>query len=86
MAEGKRTRRDKKTVLNEKIANAQEKIQGYQAKIDALNDEIAQYKDELADIDKAEKAAAKEAAKNELFKAVEASGLSIDEVRAKLGI
>lgn len=83
--------------LNAKIAKNAQAIAKVVEKLDALKEEEAELKKQLAAIDdakkKAEKAAAAKAKKaarakseKEILKAIHKSGLSLDDVKEKLGV
>ncbi len=96
MAE-KRHRSTKEEVLNTKLRKNEEARVKLQEKIDALNVQDAELRQQLKDLTdvkkKAEKAAEAKAkraeqkkAEKELMKAIQSSGMSVEEIQEKLGI
>ena len=90
-------RATKEEALNAKIAKNAEAIAKVVEKLEVLKEEEAELKKQLAAIDdakkKAEKAAAAKAKKaarvkseKEILKAIHKSGLSLDDVKGKLGV
>ena len=90
-------RATKEEALNAKIAKNAEAIAKVVEKLEVLKEEEAELKKQLAAIDdakkKAEKAAAAKAKKaarvkseKEILKAIHKSGLSLDDVKEKLGV
>lgn len=90
-------RATKEEALNAKIAKNAEAIAKVVEKLEVLKEEEAELKKQLAAIDdakkKAEKAAAAKAKKaarvkseKEILKAIHKSGLSLDDVKQKLGV
>ncbi len=96
MAE-KRHRSTKEEVLNRKILKNAEAREKLQEKIDALNAQDADLRQQLKELTdvkkKAERAAEAKAkrveqkkAEKELIKAIQSSGMSVEEMKEKLGI
>ena len=90
-------RATKEEALNAKIAKNAEAIAKVVEKLEVLKEEEAELKKQLAAIDdakkKAEKAAAAKAKKaarvkseKDILKAIHKSGLSLDDVKQKLGV
>ena len=90
-------RATKEEALNAKIAKNAQAIAKVVEKLEVLKEEEAELKKQLAAIDdakkKAEKAAAAKAKKaarvkseKEILKAIHKSGLSLDDVKQKLGV
>ena len=96
MAERK-PRATREEALNRKIAKVEEEKAKFQAKLEELNAAETALKQQLKDLSdkkkKAERAAEAKAkrdeekkAQKELLKAISASGMSVEEIKGKLGI
>ena len=96
MAERK-PRATREEALNKKIAKVEEEKAKFQAKLEELNAAETALKQQLKDLSdkkkKAERAAEAKAkrdeekkAQKELLKAISASGMSVEEIKGKLGI
>ena len=84
MAEEKRVRRDKQTVIQSKIQANNQKIADLQKKIDALNADNAALEDQLAAAAQAAKKAARAAEEKALLKLIKRSGKSVEEIKSFL--